>query len=634
MRLHRDLKPSNVLVDTHGLPHVLDFGVARASVDRQPLTGEGGLVGTLPFMSPAVAGQPLARQRCDLFAVGLMLYEGIVGKRPRPPRTHDWLRIQCMATAPAGRASIPEVPLAVSAVIDRLSRSTPRDRPDAASAAALFRACAEGGAPAEWPEPHAYVGEPPVLETRRRGSAARAPGCSCFRGPPGSGRRRTAEQVRRRALLARRRARCAGVPGRAPGRRHRGDPGRAAGGPRGRRVAAHRRRRRHRPAPGDVAAPAARAAPRARARRDRAGGGARGLRRARARRRARASCSWSRTSTRIDKFTARLLDRLARVAPRELSILVRRGRPPRDAPQPTDDQPSSCGSRSRRATTSPTSTPPPRPAGAGARPRRGRGARGRRLAARSRGGRPRRAGAASRRRRAAPPCRRRRSRPPWSPARCTRGLAGAWRRPRPLRPGHPGARRPCPVPRRQRGGARRSRSPALVRRRRRPPASAGPGRDPGPDRHAARARALLLAEDVACAFAPAVAGRVRGRTRRPLPRGARLARARGLPPRTARATPTPASASASPRAARPSPPPSARSAPARTSSPWPPRAPPPPPPSALPPRLPRGGRREVGDRPRNGRHGGDRRPRPGSGNHHGEDRVFAGVFSWSRRRRR
>ena len=69
--MHRDLKPSNVLVDAQGLPHVLDFGVARAWVDQDPLTGEGGLVGTRPFMAPEqVAGQPRTPQ-CDLFAVGL-----------------------------------------------------------------------------------------------------------------------------------------------------------------------------------------------------------------------------------------------------------------------------------------------------------------------------------------------------------------------------------------------------------------------------------------------------------------------------------------------------------------------------------------------------------------------------------
>jgi hypothetical protein len=200
--MHRDLKPSNVLVDAQGLPHVLDFGVARAWVDQDPLTGEGGLVGTLPFMAPEqVAGQPLTPQ-CDLFAVGLMLYEGIVGKRPRPPRTHDWLRIQCI-DRPRSLATLdPQVPLAVSAAIDRLVALDPRDRPDAAAAAALFRACAEGKGPAEWPEPHAYVGSPPVLDAAEAALRGEGPRLLVISGPAGSGRRRTAEHIRRRALLA------------------------------------------------------------------------------------------------------------------------------------------------------------------------------------------------------------------------------------------------------------------------------------------------------------------------------------------------------------------------------------------------------------------------------------------------
>ncbi|MDP2312593.1 MAG: serine/threonine-protein kinase [Pseudomonadota bacterium] len=199
--MHRDLKPSNVLVDSHGLPHVLDFGVARAWVDGDPLTGEGGLVGTLPFMSPEqVAGQPLT-PRCDLFAVGLMLYEGIVGKRPRPPRTQDWLRIQCLER-PRPLASVDTaVPLEVSAVIDQLVALDPRDRPDAATAAALFRACADGRGRREWPEPHAYIGTPAVLDHAEALIRGEGPRVFVLAGPAGSGRRRTAEQIRRRALL-------------------------------------------------------------------------------------------------------------------------------------------------------------------------------------------------------------------------------------------------------------------------------------------------------------------------------------------------------------------------------------------------------------------------------------------------
>jgi tRNA A-37 threonylcarbamoyl transferase component Bud32 len=200
--IHRDLKPSNVLVDVQGLPHVLDFGVARAWVDADPLTGQGGLVGTLPFMSPEqVAGQPLT-PRSDIFAVGLMLYEGIVGKRPRPAKPQDWLRIQCMER-PRPLATLDlAVPLPLSAVIDRMVALDPADRPDAATAAALLRACADGAGPPDWPEPHAYVGNPEVLSGAAGWLAGSGPRMRILVGPAGSGRRRTAEHIRRIALLA------------------------------------------------------------------------------------------------------------------------------------------------------------------------------------------------------------------------------------------------------------------------------------------------------------------------------------------------------------------------------------------------------------------------------------------------
>ena len=199
--IHRDLKPSNVLVDARGVPHVLDFGVVQWWAEGDPLTGEGGLVGTLPFMAPEqVAGSPLTTQS-DLFAVGLMLYEGVIGKRPRPARPQDWLKIQCL-DRPRPLVTIdPRIARTVSTVIERLTALDPHDRPDAAAASALFTACEAGAGPAEWPEAGAYVGETPVLQEAVAMLRGRGPRVMVLAGPTGSGRRRAAEQIRRRALL-------------------------------------------------------------------------------------------------------------------------------------------------------------------------------------------------------------------------------------------------------------------------------------------------------------------------------------------------------------------------------------------------------------------------------------------------
>jgi eukaryotic-like serine/threonine-protein kinase len=86
--VHRDLKPANVLVDKQGRPRVLDFGVARASSPDSALTTlhtrPGQLIGTLAYMAPEqIAGGPGAVDgRCDVYALGVLLYELLAGPAP------------------------------------------------------------------------------------------------------------------------------------------------------------------------------------------------------------------------------------------------------------------------------------------------------------------------------------------------------------------------------------------------------------------------------------------------------------------------------------------------------------------------------------------------------------------------
>ena len=86
--IHRDLKPGNILVDDSGQPHVLDFGVARATGEELLATADrtrtGQLVGTLSYMSPeqVAADHSVIDQRSDVYALGIILFELLAGKLP------------------------------------------------------------------------------------------------------------------------------------------------------------------------------------------------------------------------------------------------------------------------------------------------------------------------------------------------------------------------------------------------------------------------------------------------------------------------------------------------------------------------------------------------------------------------
>ncbi len=101
--IHRDLKPQNIMVSRDGMPHIMDFGIARAS-DTSTMTTTGSVLGTPDYMSPEqVSGESIDAQS-DLFSFGVILYEMLTGavpydadtpvakvmmrltQKPRPPR--------------------------------------------------------------------------------------------------------------------------------------------------------------------------------------------------------------------------------------------------------------------------------------------------------------------------------------------------------------------------------------------------------------------------------------------------------------------------------------------------------------------------------------------------------------------
>ena len=86
--VHRDLKPENIVVTLTGTVKVLDFGVATL---LEPGAAQGGIAGTLPYMSPEQLGTETVDHRSDLWAIGILLFELLAAKHPLDPVTQGKL---------------------------------------------------------------------------------------------------------------------------------------------------------------------------------------------------------------------------------------------------------------------------------------------------------------------------------------------------------------------------------------------------------------------------------------------------------------------------------------------------------------------------------------------------------------
>jgi len=124
--IHRDLKPGNILIDGHGKPRVIDFGVARSTDSDLTLTSmktdSGNLIGTAQYMSPEQFGpSPSALDpRADVYSLGVVLYEILSGVLPyefRSKGLHEIARLVCEEPPAPLRGRDKAIPWDVSAIV-------------------------------------------------------------------------------------------------------------------------------------------------------------------------------------------------------------------------------------------------------------------------------------------------------------------------------------------------------------------------------------------------------------------------------------------------------------------------------------------------------------------------------------
>jgi HAMP domain-containing protein/predicted Ser/Thr protein kinase len=80
--IHRDIKPQNVLVDAKGEAKLMDFGIARMAEAPEAMTQAGLIIGTPHYMSPEQVQGKQLDSRSDVYSLGVMIYEMLVGRRP------------------------------------------------------------------------------------------------------------------------------------------------------------------------------------------------------------------------------------------------------------------------------------------------------------------------------------------------------------------------------------------------------------------------------------------------------------------------------------------------------------------------------------------------------------------------
>ncbi|MFF5704621.1 WD40 repeat domain-containing serine/threonine protein kinase [Streptomyces sp. NPDC012794] len=169
---HRDLKPGNLFLLGDGRLKICDFGIARTADTTGGLTTTGKVFGTPHYMAPEQWRGEQADGRCDVYALGCVLYALLTGAPPFSGTDHAWvlMRMHLEEEPPPLGSVRADVPPALVELAASLLAKEPAGRPDAPAVAERLRAVLRGTAvPARVPDVPTLDLRPPAARPGRRG---------------------------------------------------------------------------------------------------------------------------------------------------------------------------------------------------------------------------------------------------------------------------------------------------------------------------------------------------------------------------------------------------------------------------------------------------------------------------------
>jgi eukaryotic-like serine/threonine-protein kinase len=145
--IHRDIKPGNVLVAEDGALKVGDFGIAKAAFASGDITTTGNILGTVTYISPEQARGDEPDARSDLYSLGVVLYQLLLGRPPFAAETQIGTAMKHLQETPAPPRSIKAgIPKGLEAVILKSLEKQPGDRfSSAAEMRSALQESASGG---------------------------------------------------------------------------------------------------------------------------------------------------------------------------------------------------------------------------------------------------------------------------------------------------------------------------------------------------------------------------------------------------------------------------------------------------------------------------------------------------------